>query len=60
MGCLKSIRGVLGIGVRASCLQDKELEFFHKRFLEMNYWRKVGIILFGKTIRGAGCKLLGK
>jgi hypothetical protein len=60
MGCLKSIRGVLGIGVRANALQDKQLEFFHKRFLEMNYWRKGGIILFKKTRWGAGCKLLGR
>ena len=46
--------------MRASGLRDKELEFFHTRFLEMNYWEKVGIIVFEKAMWGAKCKLLGK
>jgi hypothetical protein len=35
------------------------LEFFHRRFLKMNYFVKVGILIFGKTMWGAGSKLLG-
>jgi hypothetical protein len=37
-----------------------ELEFLDRRFLKMNYWEKVRIIVFGKTMWGAGSKLLGK
>jgi len=46
--------------VRANVLRDKELEFFHKRFLKMNYWGKVGILIFEKTMWGAKYKLLHK
>jgi hypothetical protein len=34
----KIISGFFRVAVCASDLQDKELEFFLKRFLKMNYW----------------------
>ena len=46
--------------VRAKGLRDKELEFFYRRFLKMNYFLKVEKMIFEKAMWGAGCKLLGK
>jgi hypothetical protein len=57
---VKESSGFCGVAICASDLQDKELEFFHKRFLKMNYWGKVGILIFEKTMWGAKYKLLHK
>jgi len=58
--CLKNISEKIAVAVRANVLRDKQLEFFHKRFLKMNYWGKVGILIFEKTMWGAKYKLLHK
>jgi hypothetical protein len=36
------------------------LEFLDRRFLKVNYWGKVGIIVFGKTMWGVLGKLLSE
>jgi hypothetical protein len=46
--------------VRANDLRDMELEFFPRRFLEMNYFWKVEKVIFEKATWGVLGKLLGR